>query len=399
MEILTNIINPVDKQTTQYQDNYILEIEEGIVKSKKPLTKEKKLKNVLNLSKSILLPPMIDAHTHIPQIDMMGKYGGGLIEWLNEHTYPNEIEFGNEKIAKKRTKKFLKKLKELGTTTTVAYSSIHSKSTEIVFEEAIKSKMRIWIGKAMMDQNCLTELCENRFSSIVESNTLEKKYHLKNDKVQYIYSPRFAISTSSELLWEIGKTAKLNKLFIQIHLNENKEEKELVKKLYPEFESYTDIYYKANILGPNTLLAHCIHCTKKEFEIIEKTKSNIIHCPEANLFLKSGKFKLKEIEEYGIPIGLGSDIGAGTTLDMFEVMKSMIYMQEEIVPVSTPFYYSTLGNAKILQIDNIVGSIDVGKKAEFLKIDCNKKFKSANDVLNHIIFIKDFKREILTPTN
>jgi cytosine/adenosine deaminase-related metal-dependent hydrolase len=69
---------------------------------------------------------------------------------------------------------------------------------------------------------------------------------------------------------------------------------------------------------------------KEELDIFQQTKTNIIHCPDANLFLKSGIFPLKDFEDRDIPIGLGSDVGAGTTFDMFEIMKSMLFIQENI---------------------------------------------------------------------
>lgn len=392
MKILTNILNPIDTETVEFLDNHILELEKGEITNISPMTKDTNKQNLKDLSSSIIMPALIDAHTHLPQLPIRGKYGYELMDWLTTYTFPAEIAFGDTKYAKKISKEFFQELKNLGTATAVIYSSIHRESTDVAFEEAEKSKLRIFMGKTMMNQNCPAELNENAIQSLNESFDLQKRWHKKTEKLQYIYSPRFAISTSPELMGEVGKLARINKTFIQTHINENKAEVDFVKKEYSK--SYAKIYEDARILGPQTLLAHAIHNTQEDLEILAKTQTNIIHCPDANLFLKSGRFPLKKIQETEIPIGLGSDVGAGTTLDMFKIMKSMIYAQEDLIPLETPFYYATKGNSRILNIKS--GCFEKGKNCEFLKIDLEKKYtKKAKDILNELIFTEKFKRELM----
>lgn len=391
MKILTNILNPIDVQTTEFLDNHIIEVEKGKITNISPLTKDTKKSQLKDFSKSIFTPALIDAHTHLPQLSIIGNYGYELMDWLNNYTFPAEIEFKKEDYAKKISREFFKELKKVGTATAVIYSSIHKESTNIAFQEAEKSKLRIFMGKTMMNQNCPKELCENAIQSLSESYELQKRWHKKNKKLQYIYSPRFAISTSPELMKEAGKLSRINKTFLQTHINENKGEVNFVKKTYSK--SYAQVYEDAKILRPNTLLAHAIHNTKEDLDILEKTQTNIIHCPDANLFLKSGRFPLEKIQRREIPIGLGSDVGAGTTLDMFQIMKSMIYLQEKNILIDTPFYYTTKGNAKILNINS--GEITKGKSAEFLKINTKYKFQKPQEILNKLIFTQNYERELL----
>ncbi len=396
MKILTNILNPIDTQITEYLDNQIVFIDNGKIKDVYGATKQSKKNDTKDYSNSILLPGLIDAHAHLPQLHIIGNYGNSLLEWLNDYAYTSEIHFENTSYAQKISKEFFKQLKKYGTTTAVIYSSIHKDSTEVAFKEAEKSKLRIFMGKTIMDQNCPSELCENPIQTLRESYELNKTWHLKKPNLQYIYSPRFAINTSPELIKEAAKTSRLYKTFLQTHLNESKEENIFLKKIEPQSKNFTEIYNYANALGPKTLLAHCIHNSKEEMDLIAETNSNIIHCPDSNFFLNSGTFSLKEFQKREINIGLGSDVGAGTTLDMFEIMKSMIYMQKELIPISTPFYYATLGNAKILSIDNDTGSIEGGKEAKFLKIDTNEKTKKPHEILNNLIFRKNYTRELIS---
>ena len=391
MKILTNILNPIDRETVEFLDEHIIEVEKGTVISITPKTKNTAKSKLKDFSKSVITPALIDAHTHLPQFPIAGNYGYELMDWLNSYALPAEMDFENLQYAKNLSKKFFEELKKVGTATAVIYSSIHKGSTDIAFEEAEKTKLRIFMGKVMMNQNCPKELCENAIQSLSESYELQKKWHEKNEKLQYVYSPRFAVSTSPELMHEAAKLSRLNKTFLQTHINENKHEVDFVKKTYSK--TYAQVYEDAKILGPKTLLAHAIHSTKEEFDILQKTKTNIIHCPDANLFLNSGQFPLKEFENREIPIGLGSDVGAGTTLDMFQIMKSMIYRQDDLIPIESPFYYATKGNARILDINS--GEILEGKNAEFLKIDFKDSLKSSKEILKKLIFSQGYKRELL----
>lgn len=391
MKILTNILNPIDSETAEFLDNHVIEIEDGTIKKILPFKKGSSKSNLKDYSKSIMIPALIDAHTHLPQLPIVGNYGYELMDWLNNYTFPAEIEFGNVEYAKKISKKFFKELKKVGTATAVIYSSIHRESTDIAFEEAQKSNLRIFMGKTMMNQNCPKELSENAIQSLSESYDLQRKWHNKTEKLQYIYSPRFGVSTSPELMQEAAKLSRLNKTFIQTHINENKDEIAFVKKTYSK--SYAQMYEEAKILGPKTLLAHAIHNTKEDLDILQNTKTNIIHCPDANIFLKSGIFPLKKFQEREIPIGLGSDVGAGTTLDMFQIMKSMLYVQEKPIPTESPFYYATKGNAKILGTNS--GEIEIGKNAEFLKLDLPSKENKAKEILNKLIFTQNYQRELI----
>ena len=335
------------------------------------------------------MPGLIDAHTHLPQLPIIGKYGNTLLDWLNKWTFPAEKEFKNEDYARKLSKLFFNSLKRVGTTTAVIYSTVYKDSTDIAFQEAEKSKLRVIMGKVMMDQNSPFYLQESPVQSLEESITLSKKWHQKNKKLYYAYSPRFAIACSIGTMKMI-KESNMNNSFIQTHCNENLEEKDTIKAVYPSISNYVSVYQEANILGPQTLLAHMVHNSKEELEIIKKTETKIVHCPDANFFLKSGRFPIEDFDEIGINFGIGSDVGAGTTLNMFHIMKSMIYMQANNkinVSPERAFWHATIANASILGLNNQIGSIEKGKNAEVIGIKVPENYKNnARDILSFLIF-------------
>lgn len=351
---------------------------------------------VIDMRDKIIIPGLIDVHTHLPQLPIVGSYGDTLIEWLEKYTYPAETLFNDSRYARALSKRFYRGLKQNGVTTAVIYSNTNINSTQIAFEEAEKSKLRAFIGNTMMDQNCPTQLCQSTISSLIESHRMAIAYNNvsdRNPKLNYIFSPRFAITCTQGLLEETGSLAKKTDSFIQTHLNENIDEIKTTEQLFPSFSSYTDIYHKTGLLGSKTLLAHCIHSRDEELELISKTASKIIHCPDANLFLRSGRFPIERIKDYNIEFGLGSDVGAGTTQNMFKIMKSMIYAQsidnKYSVTPQEAFYTATLGNAKILGLEDTIGSIEVGKNAEFAVISINSPAllnESAENILSKMIF-------------
>ena len=389
MKLLTNILSPINKNKTKYIDNVILEIENNIIIDIQPYTKNHRLTDIQDRRDIITMPGLIDTHTHLPQLPIIGKYGKTLLEWLEKYTFPAERDFKDTNYAQNLSKKFFNNLKSVGTTTAVVYSTVYKDSTDIAFQEAEKSNLRIIMGKVMMDQNSPFYLQESPVQSLEESITLSKKWHQKNKKLYYAYSPRFAIACSIGTMSMIAEN-NMNKSFIQTHCNENIREKEFTKELYPDIANYVEVYNQANILGKQTILAHMVHNSRAELEIIKKTQTKIVHCPDANLFLKSGRFPIEDFDEMEIDFGLGSDVGAGTTLNMFQIMKSMIYMQSNNSIKVSPeraYWHATIANSQILGLFEEIGSIDKGKRAEIIGVKVPNSYKNnASDILSYLIF-------------
>jgi guanine deaminase len=212
-------------------------------------------------------------------------------------------------------------------------------------------------------------------------------YHRPENSLQYILTPRFAPTCSMEMMRWTGEFARANQLWIQTHLSENQSEIDWVKELFG-YPTYTDVYAAAGLLSQRTLLAHCIHLNETEIKLIQDSGSKIAHCPDSNFYLKSGRLPLEHIRAAAIPYALGSDVGAGTSLNMLYHAKLYNYTQEtEPVSPSEAFYRLTLGAAKVLEIDTVTGSIQTGKAADlvFLRLpDPDKPL--TEDILPELIF-------------
>ncbi|MCK4338823.1 MAG: guanine deaminase [Candidatus Cloacimonetes bacterium] len=337
-----------------------------------------------NFFDKLICPGFIDIHNHLPQFPLIGLSSTNLFTWLNELVFPYEDKFRYKKFAQKYSGIFFHKLLKNGTTTTSTYVTIHKQATDIAFQSAKESGIRTFIGKVMMDREVPENMLEDTQKSLQDSQGLIEKWDgYDEDRLRYVLSPRFAVSCSFQMLKGIGKLAKRYNIYIQSHLAESKTEIELIKKLYPEFKNYTEIYYKAGILSEKTIMAHCIYLDKQEIETLQKTGTKISHCPTANRFLSSGIMPYRKLEEKGLTIGLGTDVAGGYSFSMFNEMKEVIETSKTInfvnpkeqykpVTVEEAYYLATLGGATALSIENETGSLEKGKSADFLVIDYQK---------------------------
>lgn len=356
----------------------------------------------INLGRDALITPgFIDTHLHAPQLEMIGSYGGHLLEWLNRYTFPTERKFEDPEHARRVARAFYDELLRNGTLAALVFSTIHREATDIFFEEAERRGFRGIIGKAMMDRHAPEYLLDRTpQQSYDDSRALLEKWHGRG-LLRYAITPRFAPTSTPELL-EVAGT--LNREFpdawVHTHISENQHEVRWVQELFPEAE-YADVYDRYGLLGERTVLAHGVWLTEEELDLLARRGTRIAHCPNSNLFLGSGLFKLHRVLDAGVIVGLGSDIGAGTTPSLFNAMADA-YKVQQVQHVSlSPFhlwYLATLGGARALTLDAETGSLEPGKSADFLVLDLNAtpllsmrtgRASSLEDLLAGLIFMGD----------
>jgi guanine deaminase len=349
---------------------------------------------------ALITPGFFDTHLHAPQLEMIGSYGGHLLEWLNRYTFPTEAKFSDPKHAETIAKAFFDELLRNGTLCALIFSTIHLEATDIFFAEAERRGFRGIIGKTMMDRNAPDSLLEDAKTSYENSRQLLMKWHNRG-LLRYAIAPRFAPTSTPELLERAGDLKReFSDAYVHTHISENKSEVEWVHELFPEAE-YADVYDNYGLLDERTILAHGVHLTEEELDLLGRRGTRISHCPNSNLFLGSGLFPLHHVLDAGVVVGLGTDIGAGTTPSMFTAMADA-YKVQQVQGVSlSPFelwYLATLGGARALSLDEDTGSLERGKSADFLVLDLRatpliamRSERAANieDLLAGLIFMGD----------
>jgi len=327
---------------------------------------------VEDYSGSLITPGFIDTHIHFPQLDMIASYGEQLLDWLQKYTFPEEEKFADPKHAAECAEVFIEELLRNGTTSALVYGSVHKQSVDALFAAAYARNMRLVAGKALMDRNVPDAVRDTPESGDKDSRDLIAAWHGKG-RLGYAVTPRFAPACSDEQMSLAGKLLEeYPGVLMHTHLSENTAEIDWVKDLYPDAKGYLDVYDKFGLLTNRSVFAHCIHLNGEEHQCMAEAGAAISYCPTSNLFLGSGLFNLKEAEKYGVDVGLGSDVGAGTSFSMLQTMGEaykVCHLKNHKLNPFKAFYLATLGGAKALCMDDRVGSFDVGKEADFLILD------------------------------
>jgi len=333
------------------------------------------------------IPGLIDAHCHLSQYPAVASDGLDLLPWLERYIFPLETRFRGDH-ARASARFFFEELAAHGTTTAMIYTSIWPQSTDACFEEAERAGTRVIMGKVMMDRGSYNKWFGAMYPgktrtevSLRESEDLCAKWHGRaGGRLLYAFTPRFALSCSTELMAGAARLAEKYDAYVQTHLSENTDEVKAIRKYFPGAKNYTDVYKSCGLLGRKTLLAHSIWLKDEEVKVLKSTGAAVAHCPTSNAFLSSGVMNAARLRTAGVPIALGSDVAAGPSLDLFGVMRQAVYSQRiarahklfKNTPQPTPekaFHMATLGGAQALSLHEKIGTLETGKEADFTVVD------------------------------
>lgn len=401
--IYCDILNPLsDTKAELIKDGYLLidkELNGQIIsygKSKDFVFTEGSYQ-VLDRTNMTAIPGFFDMHFHWVQDDVRLKPKASLLEWLSKYTWPYEKKFSSRDYSKKRSDKFAKELLSVGTLGGAVYCSIHGHTVDDALNKFVGHYIA---GNVLMTMNSPSYLTQTKKNALSLVKRLSTKY-----KNLYAMTPRFAPTTHPDVMKESAKIAKQNKSFIQTHLSETPGECEYVLSLYRDIKgfekvkNYTEIYKKTSVLGSRTIMGHGIYLDKSELETLSKTKTSIAHCPTSNAPVKefglgSGLFDFKMAEKYKVNWALGSDIGGGPFLSMFDVMKSFVDQNAQSKRKGATYikalYRSTLMGAKLLKLDKVTGNFAVKKEANFFFVKSNNE-KTAEKFLKSLTKVKNRK--------
>ncbi|MBK8190887.1 MAG: guanine deaminase [Vampirovibrionales bacterium] len=340
---------------------------------------------------SLILPGLIDLHTHLPQLPVAGRPRAGLLDWLESVVYPAESRFCEERYARQTIHWFFRELLSHGITTAGVLLTTHSQAARVAFETADQMGNRVVMGLTLMDGHGPGSLIRPADALLRDADSLCRTWHgHEKNRIRYAFCPRYALACSPDLLRGTARLLEQHPgAFCHTHLAEQRDEVAAVRDAFPDAASYTDVYHQAGLLGDHTLLAHAIHLNEAEFDAIQAAHARVIHCPSANLFLKSGRFRWGEARGRDIRVGLGSDVGAGPSLNMLGVMRDALTIQSDPHGGAAPdaptveelFYAATLGAADALGSSDRLGSLKPGKEADFIVLNLSARSSLPGDLL------------------
>ncbi len=320
---------------------------------------------------SIVIPGFINTHSHAVQTFFRGAADDReLLDWLNEVILPGEATIHSDEAYASSLIGYAEMLFS-GITTTNDMATVHHADKTI--KAAWDSGIRAHVGKMLMDQNAPEELIQDTNQALKEANRLAHE-NPSGGRIQFSYTPRFLITCSEELMRRAKEEAIKHDLLYHTHAAENIEECKTVREMTGK--DYIKAYHDFGVLGKQTILAHCIWVDDEDISLIRKGKTTISHNPSSNGKLASGIAPIPRFLENSIPVGLATDGSPATGgHDMFLEMKLASFYQKartndpKIMDARTIFHMATLGGATALGMEDKVGSIEIGKKADLVVLD------------------------------
>ena len=333
---------------------------------------------VIDYGDKLLIPAMCDMHVHAPQYRNQGiAMDLELIPWLNNYTFPEEAKYAEAAYAERMYRRFVRDLWRYGTMRTVAFATIHERSTRLLMNIFKEAGMGALVGKVDMDRNSSEALQTTVHDAVAANEALIAEFNVPGALVRPIITPRFIPSCSSAMLRECGRLAAKYSLPVQSHLSENPSEVEWVRELEPESRFYGDAYDRYGLFGQTpTVMAHCVYSGDDEIELMAKRGVLVAHCPTSNLHISSGMSPIRKFLDHGVKVGLGSDISGGHDLSIFRMMvyavqvSKMHYQysnkQSRFLSLSEVFWLATKSAGSFF---GKVGSFEPGYEFDALVVD------------------------------
>jgi len=253
-----------------------------------------------------------------------------------------------------------------------SYATIHSHSADALFEAAQARGQAVVTGKTCMDRNAPDDLRDTAQSAYDDSKELIGRWHGK-ERARYAITPRFSPTSTPEQLDALGALwAEYPDCLMQTHLSEQPDEVAWVAELYPTARDYLDTYEMRGLLGARGLYGHAIHLTTREIDRLAEVQGRVIHCPTSNAFIGSGALDLPRLAARGVPLGLATDTGGGSSFSMLRTMAAAYEAAQHhghALHAAQLMWLATAGSARSLHMDDEIGHLHAGHYADIVVLD------------------------------
>jgi len=331
-----------------------------------------KAKIRINAHQKIIMPGLINCHTHLPMSMFRGLADDLPLDvWLNEHVFPAEAKHVNPVSVEKWSRHSCTEMLLAGTTT-CCDGYFHE---DRVAEAVRASGMRAVAGQGVIDFPApgVPDPKMNIKAAVEFVNKFKNLSPLLTPSI-FCHSP---YTCSRQTLTAAKKAANDLGVLFQIHVAETKNEINLIQEL----GSMTIVEYleSAGVLDSNTLMVHSIWIDDNDMDIITKTRAKVAHCPESNMKLASGIAPIPKLIKLGVPVGLGTDgCASNNDLDLFSEMDMAAKLHKValldpcVMDARTTLRMATIEGAKAIGLDAVTGSIEKGKRADIILVDTDR---------------------------
>jgi 5-methylthioadenosine/S-adenosylhomocysteine deaminase len=318
----------------------------------------------------VALPGLVNCHTHVAMTLFRGiAEDKAFDEWWRETIWPLERKLKPSDIYVGALLGCLEMIKS--GTTCFADMYFHE---DAVAEAVAKSGLRAVLAPGIIEAGS-SRLGRKMLKEAVK---IARKYHGYADgRIHVKLGPHTAYTCSPKLLKKVREAATELKVGIHLHVAESKSMADAMKKNFGLSE--VELLEKVDFLKPDVLAAHCIHLSKKDMQTMKRHDVKVAYNPIANMKLASGVPKIRDLLTFGLTVGIGTDGAAcNNSLDMFESMKfaallqKTFYADPTVMPAEKVLRMATIEGAEALGLENLIGSLEVGKKADLILVNFEK---------------------------
>lgn len=325
---------------------------------------------VIDASGKAALPGLVNAHTHLSMVLFRGMADDlELQTWLEEKIWPTEANLESEHVYSGSLLGCLEMIRS-GTT---CFADLYFFMDQVA-EAVDESGLRANLAYGIIEQND----SDKREEELETGKKLVENYEgYADDRVTTMFGPHSTYTCSVECLEEVKDLAEDYGVGVHIHVAEN--EKEIEDVLEMHGERPVELLDSIGFLDSNVLAAHCTCVNDSEMELIRERGVKPVHNPVSNMKLGSGIAPVSELLSKNVPVSLGTDGAASNnSLDMFEEMKFAALLNKvwkkdpTVVPARKALEMVTINGAKALGLENKIGSLEVGKKADIILVDLER---------------------------
>ena len=348
-----------------------------------------KAKETINANGKIVMPGLINTHTHAAMVIFRG-FADDLPtqEWLENYIWPAEAKYINAETVRLGTLLAIAEMIRSGTTT---FNDMYFFEDEVA-KAAKEAGIRAVVGEALLDFP--TPNKKTPQEGLEYTEMLIQKWR-DDPLITVAVAPHAPYTCSPEILKAAKNLSDKYNVRFHIHLSETEKEVNDIQEKY----GLTPVGYmdSLGVLGDNVIAAHCVHLTEEDIQLIAHRKVGVAHDPESNMKLASGVAPIPDLLDAGVKIGLGTDGAASNNdLNMFEEMDTTAKLHKvfrhdpTVIDAQTVVEMATIGGARILGLDDQIGSIEEGKRADIIIINLNKPHTiPLYNPYSHIVYVID----------
>jgi 5-methylthioadenosine/S-adenosylhomocysteine deaminase len=366
--------------------------------SKAELSAKEPDAEVIDCSSNILMPGMVNTHTHLFQTLLKGP-GDDMVlkDWFTYMTGPAAVELTAADMHAAAMHGCVESIRS-GVTTLVEFMYAHPRPglTRAVIDAYEATGMRGFVCRGFFstgaEYGVPTALIETPEKALADARALAKEQNRPGGRVQVGLAPCMIWGLDEACLRETRKAADELGLLVTMHVSETPFEVEHSKRLYGRSE--TTFLSDIGFLRPDVLAVHCVKCSSADIAALHRHGTKVSHNPCSNMYLASGLAPIPEMLKIGVTIGLASDGPASSNNhSLFQAMKFAALMQKgfhgdpTIITAQQVLRMATIDGARAVGLENEIGSIEVGKKADLSLLDMSDFFASPiHDPISSIVY-------------